>query len=502
MAVNSLLGALDKILEEDLSEGVRDSLPALDSLWKDLFTNSMGVTRDGIGRTFQVIHTFLEGLSGAIKWVTNAGPNMLMDQANTVRTDRFNATTSFPGMIEHATPGHFQKKVTLAKAMGNVIVPHDWIRLGQLDAAISSAATEVIRGAAKNIALAEINAWYAYDSSGQIGTVSEAPTFSNNHATNDRAVFAIKSGSIRNFQPGMMVAFHATASGASRTTNPVLVDSVRYVPDETNDSGGYGEVTIQGLTAVGTAISSAENLSTAGIASGDLIVRWESLDTTNAQTFGPFGPEYWLTDTGTVFNINLATYTQLQSVVKNVGGVLTEQIMNRYFGRFFQAYGMQDMPETIITSMGVTNAHVENSDGLGRFDRTGRPFVVADGFEMGAIPFTFNGMNMKWHVTAFMPSDSDITATSQTGGRLWGLKLRDQNIVRYVPPALPQAKNEEPFPSEVEFVYPLIDGVFKPLHDSSTAATTNFQEAPFYRHVAYAPKVMQGIKLTGLTESI
>jgi hypothetical protein len=489
-----LVTALDFIVEERLSPGIRDSLPALDDLWNDLFTSSMGVNREDIGRDYQVVHTFAEGVSGSIKWVSVQGQSEQFASSH-IRGYADAGLVSFPGLNDQVSPGYFQKKLTLAKAMGNMLVPHEWLRMARLSAAIEDGALAIVKGTARNVALAEINAWYAEDHTGILGKVAVDPG-----AAAVVQTVVIKDGSIRNFHSGMHVDVYTSADPPVLHTDTaagvldLVVDSVRYIPNESTDTGGYGVVALRNKSGV-----------TVDMLINQLIVRKGSLNLGASlaltDTFGPFGPEYWLADTGTVFNINLATYTQLQSIVKAVSGVLTEQILSRYFGRFFQAYGMMDMPDTLITSMGVTNAYMENADGLGRWDRTGKPLVVSGGWDFGAVPFTFNGMNMKWRISPFMPSQSDVTAASPAGGRLWALKLRDQNIVRYVPPSIPQSKSQAPFPSEVEFMYPLVNSIFKPYHDSG-GKTTQWQEAPLYRYVVYCPTTMQGIKMTSLAESL
>lgn len=497
---DSLINAISDTIEERLSGGVASSLPALDDLFKSLFTTSMGVSTDSLGRDFKAIHILREGVSGALKWTTATGTQPTGYSSNySQHTVMSYQADAFPGLEDQAGPGHIRQTVSLARMMGNVLVPHEYIRAAKLQAAIADGLAEIIRGASENIALAEIQAWYALDNTGAIAVI-QSDTPQNNEATGDRSVLVVGSGSIRNFHSGMHVDVVNGSTGAVRFTD-VVVDAVRYVPDDTNDSGGYGEVTLQSVAA------SPEDLT--AIAANDLIVRRDSTYDGGAASvsYGPMGPEQWLVDIGATtdpFGIEVDVFEQFASVVKAVSGVLTEQVLNRYFGRYFQAYGMQNMPDTIITSMGVTNAHVENSDGLGRFDRTGKAFVIANGFDYGAVPFTFNGMNMKWHVSAFMPSASDVTSSSPTGGRLWALKLRDQNIMRYVPPKLAGSKaGTAPMDSEVEFAFPLggPNGIFKPYHNSS-GNSTNWQEAPFYKHVAYAPRFMPGIKLTSLSENL
>lgn len=493
----TLIDGLAEVLEVDFSDGVQDSLPDLDSLYRDISTDSMRVRRDGIGQSWQVIHTFREGISGAFKW-QSVGGGTLMTGLSHVDYLGDNPTT-FPGLDEQVTPGHFQKTISLAKGVGNLFLSTEFLHSTELTAAITDVVAEVIRGAAENCALAEIQCFYAMAASQPIAVVEDASgNFSSNRGTNDRLSMAVANQSVRQCIPGTFVDIYDTAGTTQRNTGPVVIEAVRFVPDDSNDTGGYGRIELQSLST-----GTAEDLSAAGVIDTDILVRKDSI--ASGTGLGPLGPEQWLTATSTdIFGINVTVFQQMQSVLKDVGGVLTNQVLNRYYGRYFKAYGMNNCPESMVTSMGVTNAHVENSDGLRRFESHGRPFVIAEGFEYGAVPYVFNGMNMKWHVSAFMPSTSDVTAATHTGGRLWGLKLRDQNLMRYVPPRIPQSRTMEPFHSEVEFLYPLggPNGAFKPYHSPTTARATNFQEAPFYRHIAIVPRHMPGIKLTGLTESL
>ncbi len=497
----TMIDALDEIIREDMEAGVPTSLPPLDSLWNALFTNSMRVEPDRLGRDWEVIHTLRTGISGSLKWVTVTVGDIY---ANFDQVVAHNTEQVFPGKDEHVTPGHVQKKVTLAKAMGNILIPHDWIRMGKLNAAIVDAAAEIVQGAAENAALAEVQAWYTMSSSGHVGVVKNV-AFANNNGTNDKVTFNVASGSVRNYYPGLFIDFHNPSGYARRNTSPVVVDAVRYIPDDASDTGGYGQVVAKSHPANG---SSWENLSAAGVANNDWVVRRSSINTTSGATYGPWGPEYWLVNTGTIFNINVATFMQFQSIVKDVSGVLTQPLLDRYSGRFFQAYGLLNMFDTLVTSMGVTNAYTENYIGLQRFERHGRPFVIADGFELGDVPYVFQGRQMAWHITPFMPSTSDVTAASPTGGRMWGLKLRDGNIVRYVPPKLDGSRTGvKPMPADVEFAYPLggTGGIFKAYHSrtSGTAGgTTNIDEAPFYMHRAFMPRWIPGMKLYNLQESL
>lgn len=489
------INAISEIIEEDLSGSVPSSTPGLDSYYRKLTTSAMGVTSEGIGRDFKIIHPFKQGVAGTVKWVSAVGGPAPV--ANLVGVIGRNAgdVTAYPGLNENVAPGHVNQTITLGRAHGNIFLPIEYMKADLLDATMTSSIAEIIEGAAENVILSELHQFYRLtlsDAKG-IATIGTTPAFANANSTDDEITFVVASGSIRNFYPGMLIDFHDPSGGARRNSNPIMVDTVRYLPDTTNDTGGWGQV-----VAVSIAATPEDLTGSASIVSGDVIARIDS------EGNGPLGPEDWLITTGTVFGINVATHPQFQSISQAVSGVLTEPTLNKYFGRFFHAYGMKNLPDSIVTSIGVTNAHVEQNDGLSRFARNGQGLVVQDGFEMGEVPFRFQGRNVTWDVSAYMPSSSSMTAATQTGGRLWAMKTRDRNLMRYVPPKRGQTGADGgPLPNEVEFVLPVGGpfGIFKPRHNTD-GDTVNFLEAPFDRWLAIAPKFLPGIKLTSLTESI
>lgn len=484
---STAINALSEIIIADIQRGIPSSLPELDPLFAALFTKSQGVTREGIGQDFKVLHTFRDSIGGAFEWAAPGGPQPVQGITHSVR----HTVEEYPGHEDMVTPGHVRKTITLAKGKGNMLVPQEFLTAATLGTSVGDPGQEIITGTAENAALAEIQSWYATSSKKEIATIpTGGVSFSSNRGTNDRATIIVSGNSVRNFYNGLMVDIYDTTGATKRNSSPCVIDGVRTLPDDANDSGGYGQIIVQSTA------TTAENLSTAGVVVTDIIVRKGSISK------GPLGPEEWLVTTGSPFGINVATYQQFQSIVKSVSGAFTDPVFNRYAGRFFQAYGMRDFPDTVITSVGVENVYVENSDGLARFERNGKPFMIAVGFEVGESPITFQGKRLALHISSFMPSSSDVTASAPTGGRMWMLKLRNQNVVRYVPPRIAQSKTHPQFNSEIEFLYALggPNGIFKPYHSNSKS--TNMQEAPYFRYVAYCPKFMPGIKLTGLQESL
>lgn len=477
MAATTLSGGISYTIEEDLSMGIQESLPKLDNIFKYLFQTWMGVEREGIGRDWQVIHTFSESLSGAFKWTSMAGS--AVDQDTLTHALIPTATRAYPGLEDSVLPRYLQKKVTLVEGLGNLFVPQQYLRADKLSTSIGSTVADIIKGTAMLSALADIACWYNTNSAKSvIGVVG------NNPDAGSSAVCHIK-GAINMFYTGMHVDVYTGSS--KKNTVQVVVDGVDYLPGSTHV--GYGTVTLK--TKDGSSID---------IAANDLIVWADSYDV------GPQGPSYWLVNTGTVFNINVATYAQFKSVVGTSVGDLDEAKLNQYFSRLWKAYGTMNFPDTIMTSMGVTTALIDSSYGLApRFNRDlGQRNTLAMGFdEPGEAPYIFNGIRLRWLVSPYMPSDSTMSTGSYTGGRLWALKTRDNNLVRYVPPPLPNVKRHSQFGAEVEFPFGNTgpDGVFFP-YTNTTGRLTEWYQAPFNRHTIYMPKFMPGLNLSGITEQL
>ena len=487
------INAISEIIEEDLSGGVPDTQPDLDDFYQKLKTMSMGVVSAGIGRGFNVVHPLREGIAGTVKWVSGVlGPAPLDNMTPIVRTTA--EVTAYPGLNENVAPGHLNKTISLARAQGNIFLPIEYMQADALDATLTSSIAEIIRGAAENILLSEIHQFYRITNTAATGfariAVGSTPTYANANATDDEITFIVGEGSVRQFYTGLLFDVHNPTGPARRNaTGAIVVVNVRYIPDTTNDTGGWGQV-------VATSVS-GEDLNMISITAGDVITRRDSVNN------GPLGPEDWLINTGAaIFGIDVDVFQQFQSILATVSGVATGTVLSKYFARFFRAYGMANMPDTIVTSMGVTNANIENDDSLGRY-QLGQTQVFSEGYKMGEPQFVFNGRNVGWNVSAFMPSTSDMTATSQTGGLMWALKTRDQNIRRYIPPK-PGAFDTagSPIPNEVMFPFPVNGpmGIFKPRHDTA-GDTVNFLEAPFDRWMAIAPVWLPGIRLDSLVES-
>lgn len=486
--------AISKLFEEDLDGGVVDSLPVVDSFAEE-WANMQTSQRDGIGRGWQVINTFSESLSGAVRFVAAGGAELATNQL-THSTVPGNPR-EYPGLDESALTAYIQKTIPLVEALGNTFVPQHFMHQDVQPAAIWSSVEDILRGTAKTIALSDVFCTYAIDA---YKSICQIPSSLDTN-TGSVAIFSPVGGQPGSIQNGQNVDL-LDSSGLKLNSVLCRVDGVRYVPDATDDTVGYGEVTIK-------TVDGSVGWNTASLPSGYVVPADPTVAVGTAwPAHGIAGPESWLINTGTAFGINVGTYEQFKSVVlENANQALDESLLNKLFGRFFKAYGMVNMPDCIVTSMGVTNAYVETYPGLGSlqvFRTHGQTLQPNAGYDLGTTPYVYQGMKVKWKISSNMPSTTQFANQSTSfGGRLWAMKTREQNIRRVTPVPLPGAKANRKYGREVQFAYANRgpDGIFWP-YTSASGRLTEWMQAPFNRWVAVYPKFMQGIRVTGLKESL
>lgn len=492
----SLIDAVSKILLEEIAVGTTDSLPKLDPFWNDVHTTWMGVTRSGIGRGWKVLHTFREGLSGAVRWVPAGGEDLHDNSA--LRLPVPGNPREFPSLDESVLPGYFQRVITLSELVANVFIPDEYLRADELTAAIASSVMEIIESHNKLANLAEIIPFMSSEVAsgvpipGYVATVTNNPTPSGSSC----GTVIVTGGAIGLFHAGMSLDVWNSSYTTKRNLVELIVESTRYIPSS-SDVGGYGQVVLK--TKDGSAAPD--------LAAGDRIVLRDSVQSSSV-AYGPASPEYWLANTGTVFGINLDVYTQMQSVVATgLNQALDSTLMDRLFSRFVKAYGIENCPDTCITSQGVKLAFVHTSPAIGSvqvFRNVNDRYIPHEGFDFDDMPYVFNGKPIRFRISQYFPSSTDFTSQSTSfGGRAWFMKTKDRNIVRYVPPRQPGTKTGLGLDSEAEFRFPYggPNGVFWPV-SSSAGRLTPWSQAPWTKRVAYAPKVLQGIKVTGLAEML
>lgn len=467
------IGSISKIVREEISYVKKEVEPEVDGIFSKMYESTNGVST-GIGRSWSVIHTFSTGVAGAFKNVPAAGP-ATVDHAQSFMWS--NPTTRlFPTLTEQVSPGYVQKTLTLVEGMGTFALPFHYFQADEIDASTADAVALTIRGTAKNVAQTDANSFYQNDNlkkalaeivvatTGSVGDLSSPTTMTWTFANGDI------EGRIGRFLPGMLV--------------DVIDDST-----DTHFVGGDGWI-ITKVDYVGKAVTmthgDGSTAITGTIAAGDYLIPSGSTKASGTTT-GPSGAETWLVDSGSPFGISLTTHPQFKSLVSAVNAVMDEAVLNKFVGGFFDAYGGVNGLDSLITTTGVLTAYMESIDGLYRYDRNNERLTLREGWA---------SMDYAWQGRVF----EILASRYQKPGQAYIMKLRDQNLKRYVPPSVSGVGKRGEFSREIQFVAPWMGSrtIFKPAHVSS--ATSEFAEAPFLCFREWCPDQLPGIKLTGLTE--
>lgn len=468
----AVIDALDKVIKEELSPGIRESLPDIDDVFKEIVTTSMGVERDGLGRDWKFIHTFETGLSGAYAVRSAAGSSIVSSLDN---VNMFDAPQGFPTYTEATATSFLQKTITLKEGFGNIAIPHQYLRADQLTASIGSAVKAILRGTAKKVAHLHAVNFYADDvtnvSIGDVGDISATGT--NNGTTAVTVDFSgtDASGKVNRFFPGLLVDIY-DSTGTTHRNSAFLV-----VVDQVDPLGN---------TVV---FKSVNGSSTISFDDDDFVTFKDS----KGQGFS--GLNSWIKASGSVFGINLATYPQFKSLIQAIGGNLTEQVLNANMANFHDSYGGKYFLDTIITTAGVTTTLINDLDSdVNRFARQGKTLSVQGGWD--EVGYSYKGRPCRWLISSY------VNGRTAAGGDLYAIKTAEQNIQRFVPPALPGSASEGMFDGSVEFVAPLggFSGIFMQSRLASGAASDGI-EAPFVCVQEWCASNVQSMKLTGLTET-
>ncbi len=473
------IGSIANVLKEELAPGIRESLADIDDIFKNIVSTSMGVERDGLGRTWQFIHTFETGLSGGYKIRSAAGPNVVSGLNNVTM---FGTPQGYPSQAEVTSAAYLQKTITLKEGAGSLAIPHQYLRADQLTAAIGSAVRAELRGTAKKVAHTHAIHFYLDDTTNMaiadVGTVGT--TVSGNGTTALTVDFGATNAQapIRRFYPGMLVDFHKAATPFTQR------NSTLWVTDQLDPLAD--KVTFR----------SVDGSTTLTLSNDDVVVFKDS----RTQAFS--GLNSWIKDnagTGeTVFGIALDNFPHFKSLIAAVSAVLTEGVLNKNWARFYDAYGASKTIDTIITTPGVTVGYINNlsvavsptSVQVARYQRQGEPIEVSAGW--GGFNYVYNGQGVRWLISSYVARET-----------LYGIKLGKGNIKRFVPPGIPGTTNEEGFDGSVEFIGPLGGSSGPFLHSRlPSGAVGDNVEAPFVVVQEFAPDYVQSIKLTSITEAL
>lgn len=481
----SVSDAITKIVREDISPGVDDALVELDPVFKELHNTSMGVVRnEGIGRSWKVIKTLLTSLAGSYRATGRVDGDEVYSTSTPYVVHK--APTEFDGVAGFVSPGYVMKEFQLQEHIGTIVMPQELIRADQLTASIASAVAAIIKQTARMIALVRANEFFSSDATNKtIAVVAGSNGVVSGGTNGDKNVTLALSPSsrIRNLSPGMKVDLWSSNGSDLRNsvdgTESTRFDLVVYSVDPIEDSNGLYRVRLD--SADGTSAFATGHLP----ANGDLIVLSKS------KGKGVAGLEDWIKTAGTLYgNLDLAVYPQFKSVVKNVNGSLSDDVLRKYLAGFIMGHGAAMAPDTLLTTEGVLNDYVDNFDTDRQWHVQGTAQRIVGGYDDG-IKFVLNGRVFNFRISSQVP-----------GGYLYALKLRDKNIKRYLPPRLPNSGTRGEF-DNIEFIAPLGGSrdIWKHAHGPN-GGSTKYLEAPFVSIEEIVPDVIPAVKLTGLTEDI
>lgn len=469
------IGSIANVLKEELAPGIRESLVDIDDVFKNIVSTSMGVERDGLGRTWQFIHTFETGLSGGYKIRSAAGPNVVSGLDNLTM---FGTPQGYPSQAEVTSAAYLQKTITLKEGAGSLAIPHQYLRADQLTAAIGSAVRAELRGTAKKIAHTHAIHFFLDDTTNMaiadVGDVSATVTNNSTSAITVDFGGTDAQAPIRRFYPGMLVDFHDPLTPFAKRNSDSL-----WVTDQLDPLAD---------TVIFKAV---DGVSTVTLEDDDVVVFKDS----RTQAFS--GLNSWIKNTGSVFGITLATFPHFKSLIVDLSSaVLTEPVLNKNWARFYDAYGTSKSIDTIITTPGVTIGYLDNlsttksANEVGRYQRQGEPLEVSAGW--GGFNYVYNGHAVRWLISSYAAR-----------GSLYGIKLGQGNIKRFVPPGIPGTTSEDGFDGSVEFIGPLGGSTGAFLHSRlPSGAVGDNVEAPFTVVQEFAPDYVQSIKMTSVGESL
>jgi hypothetical protein len=496
-----LLNVLSTQVQDELPMVINDSFKGIDPVWSRINQTSIGVVSSETAQMnykWQVNHTFEGGLAGnMVPGDTN--PAIMDDTLYSGMGTKFlntatlgGTTGGFPTATDSPHAGVWERKLNLHVTKGNFPVPVQWLQMDKLSATHIKQIAMDIKAIGKLRAQMEAISFFCKK-------VNAVPTLGSPAADvvildNDKtATITITDGRISYFYPGMLI--DAVASNALTTSlfdGVVMVSAVNYLAKTITIVGG-GALSNVELNDGGVTLSAS------GATKALLIWR----GTSQYRPLVSWGLEDWIKpgavsgadryafqtaiDAG---GIDLLAHPEMASQIVAVDGALTDTVLNGYVGGFIDAYG-DAAPDTILTTWGTTLKYIQapNASGLDRmmFDRQAAALTVKGGFS--TVSFVFNGRNMEW-----------MTSSLVLPGTLYGLKLRDNNIKRYVPPRV--GGSDSRIGAEVEFLAPLggHSGIFKIAHAAS-GASLEMLEAPFWQYRLIAALDPRSIKLTGLTEA-
>lgn len=489
---------------------------------------------DGSGAQWCVNKTFEVGVAGTYAWAPVSGQTDMAGTATAIanaatatsRVNRYSAQTgagfgTYPGVGYSVGQSWFRYSITLAKLVGNMALPAEVIRSGNI--ALADPLQRTIKGTAANLAKGLANAalheTYTAQTNavrGILGTIAVGGSAGQCAASEWTAgtvrTVTLTGGAIQRFVDGMPVDLWGLASGGTTIykinapasyAGPLVVTNVNGLGD------AIGLVNLTGVSmrpdtvAGGAAVAGTLLITEPGAIAGTSV----DLSSTAPTQHIPWSFDDVLKKTGTIYGadasytgINVANHPEFQSIVEAINAPIDENVLGNFAARWSYARGLENAIDTYVMSPGVYSGFVQNLNSIVVYEKNGQPLNPAVGYGTvdGAVAtFEFEGKRYRFMCDPFMGR-----------GKVYGLKLRDQNWKRYVPPRLKGVSGGPPgFVAGIEFIAPLrgFSDIWEPVNyipgTATTATVTDGLQAPFHYSVQYVADLVPGIVLTGVTEN-
>ena len=519
MATNatSLISSLDDQIREELPASLLESLPEIAPMFSEIQPSIDGVTRNDIGRGWKVIHEFDTGVSGEFQSANPNGPGLIASVRGT-ETEGILPTdsdlTPFPDGMASQYPGVIRRDLALHRITGNFNIPNTYRQADLLTATQIKEVARIIKGVGKNKAILEAASFFAYKATNNatyktdvLGRVTSAAEI----GTTNHVLITINEayGRIHNFRVGMLVDFHATSTdtlqegtatdgsdrlnmGGSGVYLNCIVTNVDYI---------NRTITVVGVIA-STGVIQAYDDTNGWYGGGTKVLTNSWIVAKNCGIYASatrpmisWGLNDWVAASGTILGgaVDTDTYRQFRSLVKDVSGPLTDLVLDRYIRGFLDSYPGASI-DTIISSAGVIDKYKQQATlGNNRFtyERQGSALAYKGGWS--SISYSYNGREMRWIVSPMCPKNT-----------LYGIKLGEGNIRKYMPPRL--GGSDSQVATDVEFYAPTVgfNGIFMPVQKATSAtgpiANADMVQAPFWMYTLTCPMDVRSIKFTNLTE--
>lgn len=478
-------GAIRNYVQEELGPGVEDFVQGADLTWNKISMQMMGVQRDGIGRDWVYITNLNLGTAGAVHWDTALEGT---ESGGTHQVQR-SAMPTYPSSSEYLSANSAQIKVRLVKMRGSLFMPTSIMEIDRLSAAQANLVALEVQNAAKHVALMEANSFYMDNDyiEAIAGSITDGGTGDSSF------VFTVDGARPRAFWPGQRVEVWDSSGSTRRHADAALLSAsgseIAYV-DSYNPSSGVTTIRLTTGT-FDTQVVATDRIYQMRPASAS----GADITSSGNKAIKPFNFYNWIKSTGTIYGgegqptgFNVTTHGALASITADMSAApLAEKDLNAKFTAFSDAFDSQI--DHVITTHGVLNAYREGRAGLGVEQRQAMESKVRAGFSF----FVWTGAGREVEFT---------TSPVLKSGTLVGMKMRDKNIVRLIPPGLQGTGSDSRFSGRIEFVAPLGNGgkgIWMFSRDNNSNVEAQLQ-APFHQSFNIFARDPRGVLLTNLQE--